>query len=276
MRKTKNCITALAMVFIMVTGLVNPVILFANSAEDETHHFSNEADYFTFDLGLYDLFEFEELHSEYVFAYEFAESLQPYAPMTEFYERDFGDGRARAVPSDMMIPQRPEEFSGFAGVSRAVAPMENGFIAPIPPIPAGVNVVQISTQQQLADIGGADSEGRYFVLTNDINLVGGWTPIEDFRGTLDGRGFRINGLFVLGGSQHHYAGLFGYLAGANVRNLGINIGSQGIAGAWAGGLAGWVQQANIFNVFVDGGNVTGINYAGGLIGDFNVPFKENT
>ena len=77
-----------------------------------------------------------------------------------------------------------------------------GFLAAIDPIPSDANVLHISTAAELAAIGGPDSEGKYYVLDNDINLTEEWIPIDDFGGTLDGRGYCINNLYTLKSSQH--------------------------------------------------------------------------
>ena len=59
------------------------------------------------------------------------------------------------------------------------------------------NAVHIKTAKDLAAIGGADSEVQYVVLDSDIELDDEWKPIEGFRGTFDGQGYKINNLYVL-------------------------------------------------------------------------------
>ncbi|MBQ9080913.1 MAG: hypothetical protein IJY27_07585 [Clostridia bacterium] len=70
-------------------------------------------------------------------------------------------------------------------------------------------------------------EGKYFKLTNDIDLGGvAWDPIgnyanktEIFKGHLDGDGYTVSGLNVNSGST--YAGLFGRIVSATVKNLNV-------------------------------------------------------
>ena len=159
----------------------------------------------------------------------------------------------------------------------------NGFIAPIDNnVPD--NAIHIQTAEQLASIGGADSEGKYYVLDNDINLVDEWTPIDDFRGTFDGQGHSINNLYVLEESKREYAGLFGeidyYSNGVTIKNVGVNIGSQGMTSSsysassysysCAGGLIGLSGSSTTIENCYSTGNATAAaaaaSYAGGLIG----------
>ncbi len=91
---------------------------------------------------------------------------------------------------------------------------------------------------------GTDSfHGKTISLTGDIDLAGvdNWTPIGDsaehsFQGTFDGAGHLIKNLAV-NRTDANYAGLFGYVDNAGIKNLGIA-----------------------------GGTVTGVNYAGGVTG----------
>jgi len=147
------------------------------------------------------------------------------------------------------------------------------------------NAVHIQTAAQLANIGGIQSEGKYYVLDNDIDLVKEWVPIDDFRGTFDGQGYSINNLYVLASSHRSFAGLFGGINNATIKNVGVNVSSKGLTAistygpASAGGLAGWNYGSNVtvVNCYVTGdmaaistsksnsGAYSGA-YAGGLIG----------
>ncbi|MDR0493626.1 MAG: hypothetical protein LBH74_08340 [Nitrososphaerota archaeon] len=111
-----------------------------------------------------------------------------------------------------------------------INPEYNGFIAPPDQDPIPVDVVHIQTAQQLAGIGGEQSADKYYVLDNDIDLVGEWVPIDDFRGVFDGRGYCVNNLYVLASSNRQYAGLFGPINvdGVVLKNVGINTGPNGI------------------------------------------------
>ena len=146
-------------------------------------------------------------------------------------------------------------------------------------------IIHIKTAEELAAIGGELSAGRYYVLDNDINLVDEWVPIDGFAGTFDGQGHSINNLFILGSSS--CAGLFSYINkeynNITIKNVGVNIGKQGITAlqqgdyfagvpiseiTFAGGLVGANYGGIISNCYATG-NVTAIcyrSYAGGLVG----------
>jgi len=126
--------------------------------------------------------------------------------------------------------------------------IDNGFI--VDPtkdtIPAGA--IHIKTAEELAKIGGEQSAGKYYVLDNDINLTSEWIPIDDFRGTFDGRGHSVNNLFVLRSSNRGCAGLFGqifFYSNVTIKNVAINIGEQGItvdfSSSFAGGIVGYIM-----------------------------------
>jgi len=154
--------------------------------------------------------------------------------------------------------------------------IQDGFIAPIDKnLPD--DAVPIYTAVQLSSIGGEQSEGKYYYLANDIDLNGEWTPINDFRGVLDGQGFSVNGLQISESSAIRYAGMFGEILSGNVliKNISLNIGTNGInAIITAGGLIGRCG-ADVFidNCFVTGNisvkSNTSLVNAGGLIGNTN-------
>ncbi|MCL2135196.1 MAG: hypothetical protein FWH37_06545 [Candidatus Bathyarchaeota archaeon] len=132
------------------------------------------------------------------------------------------------------------------------------------------DAVHIKTAEQLAAIGGEDSEGKYYVLDNDLDLVDEWAPIDDFRGTFDGQGHTINNLYVLESSNRKYAGLFGEITYAiTINNVAVNININGLAATSAvGGLIGFSRTVDVVdsyvtgNIIVSGSSVT----VGGLIG----------
>jgi hypothetical protein len=101
------------------------------------------------------------------------------------------------------------------------------------------------------------------MLANDINISGSWKPIEDFRGTLDGRGYVISGLHTFSSQNGHSAGLFGVISSGDVviRNLGVRGSIRADARTTssrvqfsAGGLIGRVSRGNVLieNCFFDG------------------------
>ncbi|MBN1602694.1 MAG: hypothetical protein JW915_13885 [Chitinispirillaceae bacterium] len=87
---------------------------------------------------------------------------------------------------------------------------------------------RITTVQQLQEIN-RDPTACY-VLFNDIdasvtrterwNSNGGFTPIMNFTGSFDGKGYRIFNLYI---NRPHFShvGLFGYIKGATIKNAGL-------------------------------------------------------
>lgn len=104
---------------------------------------------------------------------------------------------------------------------------------------------------------------KAFVLKNDISLAGEWTPIENFYGSLDGAGYKIDGLLV--NTDDSYAGLFKRITRGRIKNLTVD--GQVTARANAGIIAGEFLDAKISNCTVSGrvGAVT--NNAGGFFGE---------
>ncbi len=97
-----------------------------------------------------------------------------------------------------------------------------------------------------------------------------------FRGTLDGKGFTINGLTInidLTSSEFS-AGLFGYIFDANIRNIGllnvdIDASTSASGSSSAGGLVGVNERSTITNSYSTGNvssSASGSSSAGGLIG----------
>lgn len=116
------------------------------------------------------------------------------------------------------------------------------------------------------DNGGTDYEGKYFILTADIDLSPFfWTPIgkdydHSFKGNFDGKGHCVKGLKVYVESDGIYtvwAGLFGCTNTGTLCNLGVWLAEEGVhivysgsSAAYAGGIAG--QAEYIFNCYVTG------------------------
>jgi len=190
--------------------------------------------------------------------------------------------------------QTAGNLSGVVGTSASQIPYHTRVVSVGTTCPNGETCIySISTGSQLANIGGTTAAGRYFILINDINLTSSWTPINNFRGTLDGNGYKITNLHVNTSENQQYAGLFGLIYSRNVtiKNLGVEIGSNGVNAyrhsstggvgiVYAGGLIGALQDysATIEQCYVTGSVVSAHNYltginlvrrvaiAGGLIG----------
>ena len=94
----------------------------------------------------------------------------------------------------------------------------------------------VTSAEQLAQVTVAG----HWKLGNDIELTGNWVPIgteaNPFTGNFDGDKHLIRGLRT---SSEDYSGLFGYISGATIQNLGledVEISSNGHAGGIAGQL----------------------------------------
>lgn len=133
-----------------------------------------------------------------------------------------------------------------------------------------------------------NNPGGNYILVNDIDMSetqkggeydfgGGWTPIEEFSGTLDGNGYRVIGMHIFGDfvSQAEI-GLFGEFTGT-VKNLGMigcEIDITTTENAYVGTIAGRVDRyyggdggfENCYSI----GNITVVSeersYVGGLCG----------
>jgi len=160
-----------------------------------------------------------------------------------------------------------------------------------------------------------------YILMNDISLAGysNWQPIGSafidtsgniggtpFTGRLNGNGHKITGLAIT--SKAFVAGLFGYIKGGFVSDLGVEIAAGGIIvsddGA-AGGITGYLDGGTITNCYTTGnissdcsggiagfiengstitncystGNISSsIDYgdSGGIAGGVNIIFYEST
>lgn len=133
--------------------------------------------------------------------------------------------------------------------------------------------VSIETVEELMAI--SDNLKGSYILANDLDLTGslpknGWKSIGTFKGTFDGNGHTISGLWGEGGC---YKGLFSIIDGAKISNLTIILSEQGLTGGYeVGAVAGKAKNAAVIeNVTVKGGfiRVTGGGYAGGIVGKFD-------
>lgn len=140
-----------------------------------------------------------------------------------------------------------------------------------------------------------------YILMNDIDMSStaqggdydcgtGWDSIEEFRGTLDGNGYRIVGMQIFGEpAADTKVGLFESISGAKIKNLGmvdcnINITVKTYAYAYVGaicGRSGYYSNyySNINNCYANGkitvaGKDTGKCYIGGLTGGTYVYFEN--
>jgi hypothetical protein len=159
-----------------------------------------------------------------------------------------------------LIPVMPviaSEQSGYGSNGRFLAAIDS--IVPN-------DAIHIKIATELAAIGGAQSDGKYYVLNNNILLTNEWIPINDFRGTLDGRGYVISNLFVLEDSRRANSGLFGDLTHpVIIKNIGVEIGNNGLTGTGnLGGLVGRSRgDVKIINSYVRGNIESNLHLGGG-------------
>ncbi len=138
--------------------------------------------------------------------------------------------------------------------------------------------------QTIADLDNVRNNlaGDYVLAANiDLSSIDNWQPIGDeanpFTGSFDGQDYQISGL---NSSGYQYAGLFGYVDGGSISNLGVLVGtisftsSSSSGESSAGGLVGRANNSPISDSYVIvGGNISSSSsfstYAGGLVGRAN-------
>ncbi|MDJ0865888.1 MAG: GLUG motif-containing protein [Myxococcota bacterium] len=131
----------------------------------------------------------------------------------------------------------------------------------------------ITSVEQLQEM--SDDLGAHYVLAHDIDASGtetwnegdGFLPIGDganrFTGSLDGNGYDVTGLFILG--YDNYNALFAALdAGAVVENLGL-VGATVMGNQNVGALAGY-NRGTIRNCHASGIVDATSHTVGGLVG----------
>ena len=121
------------------------------------------------------------------------------------------------------------------------------------------------------DMSSATAAGGSFDMGN------GWKPIDDFKGTFNGNGYRIIGMHIFGDMKGKNTGLFGKATG-NIVNLGlkecnINVKNTQNVGAIAGKYEGWLgEPVTMFGCFATGNikveetDTIDSYYVGGLVG----------
>ncbi len=137
-------------------------------------------------------------------------------------------------------------------------------------------VAQATMIETIADLDNVRNnlDGDYVLAANiDLSSIDNWQPIGDnanlFTGSFDGQDYQISGL---NSSGYEYAGLFGYVYGGSISNLGVLVGTISSSTA-AGGLVGWASNSPISNSYaVVGGDISssdslGESSSGGLVGE---------
>jgi uncharacterized protein (TIGR02145 family) len=201
------------------------------------------------------------------------------------------DGKAAKVDVYTFNPDKPvttSDGTAAAPANTTTAPT-NTAAAPVGTVTASPKLngsgteqspYQISTAGDLALLGelvkkgDANYNGKHYLLTADINLNAGLSPIgtaaKPFSGVFNGNGKKISGLKV--SSTAAGAGLFGCNAGT-VKNLGLENVDINSTNTNVGGIAG-ENQGTITNSYVRGGKVQStrgdgtdvVNQVGGIAG----------
>lgn len=133
----------------------------------------------------------------------------------------------------------------------------------------------IRTAEQMNAIGASqDDWDKHFQLRADIdlseypgtsfNIIGTGTVNEAFTGVFDGNDHTISNL-SLDSTRENYTGLFGYMTG-EVMNLGLINPEVFSQGSNVGALVGYLFAGTISDCYVEGANVSGDHYVGGLVG----------
>ena len=137
----------------------------------------------------------------------------------------------------------------------------------------------VNTPATNAQYGGTNV---HYKLMNDLNLAGqgdenGWVPIgsasQHFRGSFNGNSKTITGLTIHRSS--FFQGLFGYVDGGRISNLGlvaVSITSSG--SGYVGGIAGMVVNGTVEYCYSTG-SVSGGNVVGGVAGVITGGTMEN-
>jgi hypothetical protein len=135
------------------------------------------------------------------------------------------------------------------------------------------NPYLIYTAEQLSNVSLIACDwDKHFKLMTDIDLAGytkeGFnvigTSANPFTGVFDGNGHTVSN-FVCNYYSGKYRGLFGYVNGGELLNLGLidpNVAGRDIAGS----LVGYMDDGTIVNCYAEGGSVVGHSIVGGLVG----------
>ena len=184
-------------------------------------------------------------------------------------------------------------FAAFSGAERT-----GGEECKTLGIPEGCEgYIQIGTFEQLIMIGndaGHPLSGNYVLTDNIICEEGLFRPIGNnstgddnsrFTGIFEGDGFTISGVdHKAVTSGNIYAGLFGYVSGATIRNLSVvsDIEVRSLGRVYTGGIAGYADSAtkiencrNAGSISAETALVVSVACAGGIAGYADSATIEN-
>jgi len=137
------------------------------------------------------------------------------------------------------------------------------------------DIVTISSTTELNYLAiytneGLPTAGITFNLENDLDLTSiTYTPIGTntypFAGTFDGNNYKVNGIYV--NNSNVYQGLFGYVSNAIIENVGVD-GINGGTGWAVGGVIGYALNSIVNNCFNSGlvtSYTNAVQFVGGVI-----------
>lgn len=144
---------------------------------------------------------------------------------------------------------------------------------------------QLATQVN----NGDNKSGKTYILTQNIDLGGifdengnpqtgnnPWTPIgsesKPFSGTFEGAGHIITGMYI--DSSVQSTGLFSYIDGGTVKNLGIENSYVKSSANRVGSIAGFLTNGSILNCY-NKATISGQKNTGGILGQMSSSTIKN-
>lgn len=148
---------------------------------------------------------------------------------------------------------------------------------------------EISTAKQLAGLAKLVNDGNTFSgktvkLTADIVLndtedwenwntntpKNTWTPIGlisdcSFKGSFDGQGYVVSGIYINNNDKSKYFGLFGSAQNATIKNVGV-INGYINSTCTIGGVVGWNYKSKVLNCYNSSTIIGAGTYVGGIVG----------
>ena len=140
---------------------------------------------------------------------------------------------------------------------------------------SAVNSIYNSTNYPYVQATDKSFANAYFVLDGNISMSEQSVPIGNsstkFSGTFDGKNHTISNFKTSG----QYSGLFGYVNGARIQNLTVNVTNN--AGATsAAGLVGVVNGTTTIRNCTVNGTISGTHQVGGFVGFAQGVYHDNT
>ena len=140
---------------------------------------------------------------------------------------------------------------------------------------SAVNSIYHATNYPYVKAINKSFANAYFVLDGNISMLEQSVPIGNsstkFSGTFDGKKHTISNFKTSG----QYSGLFGYVNGARIQNLTVNVTNN--AGATsAAGLVGVVNGTTTIRNCTVNGTISGTHQVGGFVGFAQGVYHDNT